>query len=196
MVGAAPADPGYARVKRHEGWIGPWLEDDSMLIAPEIWVNRTVDRAKAAYSYGARGALMGTHWRTRAIAPNLHALLRIGLDVNLSPSAIWKEWCAQEFGAAAAPHACAAFGVLDDNNCSESLMEHKVSHVYARPSCMRPASWGPFGSVHWSVGPEGSVAVLRGNDTGYQTEDQGQCAWPRLYNHWCDPIVRPSQSGT
>ena len=138
MVGAAPTDPGFKEFRHHEGWIGPWLEDDSMLVAPEIWLGRTIDRARVAYGYGARGALMGTHWRTRAVSPNLYALLRAGLDPSVSADAVWTDWCRNEFGAAG-PRACAAFRLLDDNNCSESLMLHKVSHVYARPSCLRPA---------------------------------------------------------
>lgn len=63
-------------------------------------------------------------------------------------------------------------------------MKHKVTHVYARPSCMRPASW-EIGRLFWSTGPEGSVAVLRGNTTGYLSEDDGQCAWAQLYK-WVD----------
>ena len=135
---------------------------------------------------------MGTHWRTRAVGPNLYALLRAGLDPSVSADAVLTDWCRNEFGAAG-PRACAAFRLLDDNNCSESLMLHKVSHVYARPSCLRPAAWEVY-PLHWSTGPEGSVAALHGNSSGYSWVDEGQCAWRRLYG-WVDNFCALNASG-
>ena len=183
MVGAAPTDPGFRMIRHHEGWIGPWLEDDSMLIAPEIWVERTIKRAQVASEYGVSGALMGTHWRTRAVSPNLYALLRVGLDSNVTVAEVWSDWCKSEFGAVW-EKACVAFRLLDANNCSESLMLHKVSHVYARPSCLRPAAWEMY-PLRFSTGPEGSVAALHANSSGFSWIDDGQCAWRSLYR-WVD----------
>ena len=42
------------------------------------------------------------------------------------------------------------------------------------------AAWEVY-PLTWSTGPEGSVAALHGNSSGYSWVDEGQCAWRRLY---------------
>jgi len=72
-VGFAPVEPGFARVNGRLKWAIPWLEDDPALIIPQLWAGRMRRDAADALAYGCTG-LMGIHWRTRIIGPNVSAL--------------------------------------------------------------------------------------------------------------------------
>ena len=74
-VGFAPVEPGFARVKGRPQWAIPWLEDDPALIIPQLWVGRMRRDAADALGYGCDG-LLGIHWRTRVLAPNVSALAK------------------------------------------------------------------------------------------------------------------------
>jgi len=73
QVGNEPVDPAFGRVKRKDKWAIPWLEDDPGLTAPQLWVGRMRQDAADALRYGCSG-LMGIHWRTRVLGPNVLAL--------------------------------------------------------------------------------------------------------------------------
>jgi len=79
QVGHAPVEPGFARVEGREKWAIPWLEDDPALIIPQLWVGRMRKDAADALAYGCTG-LMGIHWRTRILGPNVSALARAAWD--------------------------------------------------------------------------------------------------------------------
>jgi len=72
-VGFAPVEPGFARVKGRPKWAIPWLEDDPALIIPQLWAGRMRRDAADALAYECTG-LMGIHWRTRVLGPNVSAL--------------------------------------------------------------------------------------------------------------------------
>ena len=72
-VGWDPADPAFARVRRHRTAEIAWLEDDPGLSVPQLWVNRTLTHAAEAARYGVAG-LFGLLWRTAETAPQLAAL--------------------------------------------------------------------------------------------------------------------------
>ncbi|MHC4558318.1 MAG: malectin domain-containing carbohydrate-binding protein, partial [Planctomycetota bacterium] len=72
-VGFAPVEPGFARVKGRPQWAIPWLEDDPAMIIPQLWAGRMRRDAADALAYGCTG-LMGIHWRTRILGPNVSAL--------------------------------------------------------------------------------------------------------------------------
>jgi len=72
-VGFAPVEPGFARVKGRPKWAIPWLEDDPAMIIPQLWAGRMRRDAADALAYGCTG-LMGIHWRTRVLGPNVSAL--------------------------------------------------------------------------------------------------------------------------
>lgn len=78
-VGHTPVDEGFARVEGREKWAIPWLEDDLALASPQLWVGRIRKDAADALAYGCTG-LMGLHWRTRILGPNMLALARAGWD--------------------------------------------------------------------------------------------------------------------
>jgi len=72
-VGFSPVEPGFARVKGRPQWAIPWLEDDPAMIIPQLWAGRMRRDAADALAYGCTG-LMGIHWRTRILGPNVSAL--------------------------------------------------------------------------------------------------------------------------
>lgn len=73
QVGNTPVERGFANVQGRGKWAIPWLEDDPGLTAPQLWVGRMRRDAADARRYGCDG-LMGIHWRTRVLGPNVAAL--------------------------------------------------------------------------------------------------------------------------
>jgi hypothetical protein len=78
-VGKAPVDPMFARIGGRSKWAIPWLEDDPALTSPQLWAGRMRKDAVDALAYGCDG-LLGIHWRTRALAPNIGALAAAAWD--------------------------------------------------------------------------------------------------------------------
>lgn len=72
-VGHEPVEPGFANVAGRGKWAIPWLEDDPAMSSPQLWVGRMRRDARDALAYGCDG-LMGIHWRTRILGPNVSAL--------------------------------------------------------------------------------------------------------------------------
>jgi len=85
-VGHAPVEPGFARVEGRPKWAIPWLEDDPAMIIPQLWVGRMRRDAADAKQYGCTG-LMGIHWRTRVLGPNVSALARAAWDQGFAAAA-------------------------------------------------------------------------------------------------------------
>jgi hypothetical protein len=78
-VGKAPVDPMFARIAGRSKWAIPWLEDDPALTSPQLWAGRMRKDAVDALAYGCDG-LLGIHWRTRALSPNIGALAAAAWD--------------------------------------------------------------------------------------------------------------------
>jgi hypothetical protein len=78
-VGKAPVDPGFARISERSLWAIPWLEDDPALTSPQLWAGRMRRDAADTLRYGCDG-LLGIHWRTRVLSPNVLALARASWD--------------------------------------------------------------------------------------------------------------------
>ncbi|MBN2021985.1 MAG: hypothetical protein JW809_04260 [Pirellulales bacterium] len=78
-VGHAPVEPGLARVEGRPKWAIPWLEDDPAMIIPQLWAGRMREDAALARRYGCTG-LLGIHWRTRVLGPNVSALAHAAWD--------------------------------------------------------------------------------------------------------------------
>jgi len=79
QVGFAPVEPSFARLKGRPKWAIPWMEDDPAMIIPQLWAGRMRRDAADALAYGCTG-LMGIHWRTRILGPNVSALARAGWE--------------------------------------------------------------------------------------------------------------------
>jgi hypothetical protein len=87
-VGHAPVEPGFANVKGRPKWAIPWLEDDPAMIVPQLWVGRMRKDAADAHKYGCTG-LLGIHWRTRILGPNVSALAKAAWDQStFNPAAV------------------------------------------------------------------------------------------------------------
>jgi hypothetical protein len=78
-VGWTPVEPGFAKISGRPKWAIPWLEDDPAMIIPQLWVGRMRRDAADALAYGCTG-LLGIHWRTRILGPNVSALARAAWD--------------------------------------------------------------------------------------------------------------------
>jgi hypothetical protein len=78
-VGFTPVETGFARVEGRPEWAIPWLEDDPALLIPQLWVGRMRRDAADALAYGCTG-LLGIHWRTRILGPNVSALAKAAWD--------------------------------------------------------------------------------------------------------------------
>jgi len=89
QVGKDPVEPGFAKVSGRPKWAIPWMEDDPNLAAPQLWVGRMRKDAANALKYGCTG-LLGIHWRTRILGPNVSALAHASWDQsgwNIEPPA-------------------------------------------------------------------------------------------------------------
>ena len=96
-TGHSPVDPAYQNVTRHAKWVIPWMEDDPDMTAPQLWVNRTLQHMEDAKTYGASG-LLGIHWRTRAISPQIAAMAQKSWQPELKSGEFWGSWCTSTFG--------------------------------------------------------------------------------------------------
>lgn len=80
LLGMDPVDFNFARFDRAK-WAIPWLEDDPSMISPQLWAARMRRDAADARAYGCNG-LMGIHWRTEIIGPNISALAKATWQQN------------------------------------------------------------------------------------------------------------------
>jgi hypothetical protein len=78
-VGNSPVEPGFARIQGRPKWSIPWLEDDPGMILPQLWAGRMRRDAADSLAYGCT-ALVGIHWRTRVLGPNVSALAQAAWD--------------------------------------------------------------------------------------------------------------------
>ncbi|NQV36030.1 MAG: hypothetical protein HQ515_25290, partial [Phycisphaeraceae bacterium] len=67
----------FKQLDNRQKWAIPWFEDDGGMISPQLHVGRMRRDAVDAEAYGCNG-LMGLHWRTRILAPNISALAKAG----------------------------------------------------------------------------------------------------------------------
>jgi hypothetical protein len=127
-VGNTPVEPGFSNVSARPKWAIPWLEDDPGLTMPQLWAGRMRRDAADALKYGCTG-LMGIHWRTRVLGPNVSALADAAWKQTgwsgpatkaadgksqFSPVAdFYADWCESEFGPEATAQIAAVFTRLD-----------------------------------------------------------------------------------
>ncbi len=129
-VGKTPVEKGFAEVNGRSKWAIPWLEDDPALTVPQLWAGRMRRDAADALRYGCDG-LMGIHWRTRILSPNVSALAQAAWeqgDGNTSalqpaqppPTPVlprtddfYGDWALAQFGLEVASQTAATFIKLD-----------------------------------------------------------------------------------
>ena len=78
-VGTVAVDRAFKRVTGRPKWAIPWLEDDPGLTSVQLWAGRMRSDAVDALRYGCNG-LLGIHWRTRILGPNVSALAQAAWD--------------------------------------------------------------------------------------------------------------------
>lgn len=62
-------------------------------------MNRTLEHMMDAKKYGCNG-LLGIHWRTRGVGPQITAMAQKSWDAGLTSTAFWQDWCKSHFGVA------------------------------------------------------------------------------------------------
>jgi len=85
------------------------MEDDANLIGTQLWVGRLRKDALDSYRYGCNG-LIGIHWRTRELSPNVSALAKAAWTADqwegvsspqnrdLPSGDFYADWVKSEFG--------------------------------------------------------------------------------------------------
>ncbi len=108
-VGYTPVEKGFKAITDRPKWSIPWMEDDPDLIGTQLWVGRLRKDALDSYRYGCNG-LIGIHWRTRDLSPNVSALAKAAWmaneweklpeanDRDLPSSDFYTDWVRSEFG--------------------------------------------------------------------------------------------------
>jgi hypothetical protein len=178
-VGFEPIDESFMRISGREKWAIPWMEDDPALIIPQLWAGRMRRDAADAFAYGCNG-LIGIHWRTRELEPNVSALAKAAwsqkwnpafnikatpaslkeylsavtsgdsTNRDLSTSDFYLDWATVNFGNSVAEKVAAVFSEIDGGKRTFFGMK-KSSNL------PRPADWyhGPGGlladTASWAV---------------------------------------------
>jgi hypothetical protein len=162
-VGFEPIEADFARTRGRPLWAIPWLEDDPALLLPQLWAGRMRRDAVDAAAYGCTG-LIGIHWRTRTLGPNVSALAaaaweqtwnpRLGVKATPEEAAdrkksmnldypvedFYRDWAEANFGQAPAGSLGRIFSKLDGGPVF-------MPGVAYNTSLPRPADWmdGPGG---------------------------------------------------
>jgi hypothetical protein len=86
-LGTYVVDPAFGKIVGREKWAIPWLESDVYqgLAGVQLLAGRMRRDAADAAQYGCTG-LMGLHWRTDILAPNVSALAQAAWDQNWPPA--------------------------------------------------------------------------------------------------------------
>jgi hypothetical protein len=83
-VGFEPIEADFAKTRGRPLWAIPWLEDDPALLLPQLWAGRMRRDAVDAAAYGCTG-LIGIHWRTHILGPNVSALAAAAWEQPWNP---------------------------------------------------------------------------------------------------------------
>lgn len=137
-VGHDPVEEGFSRIEGRPKWAIPWLEDDPAQIIPQLWVGRMRKDALDARRYGCTG-LMGIHWRTRILGPNVAALAHAAWDQS--------EWENYRFS-----------GTLEDASDSSVLNDEERRHQFDPNRYLRADDFYRDWALH-QFGPDASVQI-------------------------------------
>jgi hypothetical protein len=89
-TGATEVDPAFGRIAGREKWAIPWLESDNRngLAALQLEAGRMRRDAADALACGCTG-LMGLHWRTEILSPNISALAQAAWNQSWNTPPRW-----------------------------------------------------------------------------------------------------------
>ncbi len=124
-VGFAPVEPAFREITGRPAWAIPWMEDDPALLSPQLWAGRMRKDARDAFNYGCTG-LLGIHWRTRILGPNISALAKAAWDQeswddlaqrknkrDLPVKDFYLDWASAQFGQNVGKQLARIFSGLD-----------------------------------------------------------------------------------
>jgi hypothetical protein len=123
-LGRDPVEAAFEKISGRAKWAIPWLEDDEPLMGNiggvQLWAGRMYRDAISARRYQCTG-LMGIHWRTNVVAPNIAALAKAGWDwtdtlgEQKQPSLLefYRDWALANFGQRAAQPIAEMFNRVD-----------------------------------------------------------------------------------
>jgi hypothetical protein len=153
-VGFSPVEKAFEGITGRPKWAIPWMEDDPGLIYPQLWAGRMRRDAMDALKYGCNG-LLGIHWRTQVIGPNISALAKAGWDqgewksLELSDTVrdipvkdFYEDWAKAQFGEEVAKPIASIFTAIDGS----PLFKPETKKDY-EAFLFRPVTWidGPGG---------------------------------------------------
>jgi len=84
-VGHDVVEAGFASLEGRPKWSIPWLENDPHLTSVQLWAGRMRYDAADSLKLGCTG-LIGIHWRTKILAPNIAALASAAWDQSYVPT--------------------------------------------------------------------------------------------------------------
>ncbi len=90
-TGATEIEPAFARIAGRGKWAIPWLESDNRhgLATVQLEAGRMRRDAADALAYGCTG-LLGLHWRTEILSPNIAALAQAAWDQSWNRAPAWR----------------------------------------------------------------------------------------------------------
>ncbi len=109
LFGFTPVDSGFKTIQDRPKWAIPWLEYDWPLTEPQLWAGRVRRDALDAHNYGCNG-LIGIHWRTQILSPQIGALAQAGWELgdwanhpdatrrDLPVDDYYRDWATAQFG--------------------------------------------------------------------------------------------------
>jgi hypothetical protein len=167
-LGYDEVDPGFARITGRQKWAIPWLESDGRngLAAVQLFAGRTRRDAADALAYRCTG-LMGLHWRTDILSPNISALAQAAWDQswNVAPIVGKRQVIgrtAQDYHADTPRPRSAACGDFYADWARANFGRKEIGKVFAAIDGQVPASVAdgcPSGSLAPDATPWSKVAL-------------------------------------
>jgi hypothetical protein len=85
QVGHESVEYAFANIQGRPKWAIPWMENDPNMVGCQMWAARMRYDAVDAKRVGCDG-LLGIHWRTKALSPNVSALAGAAWDQSWVPA--------------------------------------------------------------------------------------------------------------
>ncbi len=199
VVGSEYVEPSFQDIEGRPKWVIPWLEDDAAMIIPQLWAGRMRRDAADAHAYGCTG-LLGIHWRTKILGPNVSALAQAGWDQNpwnpefgkkvvlpdrardLPVDDFYADWAEAQFGPKVGKQMGKFFARLDGGKNTTAIHFSQVTAKLPRPS-----TWikGPGGIIvntkDWSLVKQDYAFVDKMSAMRDQVEGKGNLA---RFDYW------------
>lgn len=169
-VGFAPVPDAFSKLGDRPRWSISWMEDDTAMTVPQLWAGRIRKDAMDARRYGCSG-LMGIHWRTNVLSPNLAMLAESGWHVpagkeplrsitrtpkwiahhrfddrQCETSEFYKSWCAPRFGNSASGEIAAIMARMDGDLPREQV-DWLNDKLGGSPGCLGAPDPRPWNEV-------------------------------------------------